>query len=79
VKQVTVSRNIKKIGKNAFKNCSKIKKIKIKSSSIKKIGKDAFKGINKKCVVEVPKAKKKAYKKMFRKAGLSKKIKITGK
>lgn len=79
VKQVTVSRNIKKIGKNAFKNCSKIKKIKIKSSSIKKIGKDAFKGINKKCVIEVPKAKKKAYKKMFRKAGLSKKIKITGK
>lgn len=79
VKQVTVSKNIKKIGKNAFKNCSKIKKIKIKSSSIKKIGKDAFKGINKKCVIEVPKAKKKAYKKMFRKAGLSKKIKITGK
>ncbi|MCI8749284.1 MAG: family 43 glycosylhydrolase [Lachnospiraceae bacterium] len=79
VKQVTVSRNIKKIGKNAFKNCSKIKKIKIKSSSIKKIGKDAFKGINKKCVIEVPKAKKKAYKKMFRKAGLSKKIKIAGK
>ena len=79
VKQVTVSKNIKKIGKNAFKNCSKIKKIKIKSSSIKKIGKDAFKGINKKCVIEVPKAKKKAYKKMFRKAGLSKKIKIAGK
>ncbi|MCI9080015.1 MAG: family 43 glycosylhydrolase [Lachnospiraceae bacterium] len=76
VKQVIVSKNIKKIGKNAFKNCSKIKKIKIKSSSIKKIGKDAFKGINKKCVIEVPKAKKKAYKKMLRKAGLNKKIKI---
>ena len=56
-----------------------MKKIKIKSKSIKKIGKNAFKGVSKNCVIQVPKSKKKAYTKMLRKAGLSKKVKIVGK
>lgn len=81
VKQIIVGKNIKTIGKNAFKNCSKMKKMKmkIKSKSIKKVGKAAFKGISKKCIIQVPKSKKKVYTKMFRKAGLNKKAKIVGK
>ena len=59
------------IGKKAFANCKKLKKVIIKSTSIKKIGKKAFAG-NKIITVKVPKEKKKAYKKLLKKAKVNK-------
>ena len=59
LKQVTIGKNIKVIGKEAFSGCSKLKKITVKSKVLKKVGKNAFKGINKKALVTVPKAKQK--------------------
>ena len=65
------------IGKNAFKGCAKLKKITIKTKTLKSVGKGALKGIHKKAVLKVPKAKYKAYKKLFRaKTGFQKTMKI---
>ena len=55
-----------------------MKLVTIKSKKIGKkgIGTNAFTGTVKKCQVKVPKAKKKAYTKLLKKCGLSKKAKI---
>lgn len=76
IKSLTIGANVQTIGKNAFQGCTSLKKITIKSTVIKSIGKAAFKKTSSKATVKVPKAKKKAYKKMLTKAGLSKKAKV---
>ncbi len=76
IKSVTIGANVTTIGKSAFAKCSSLKKITIKSTAIKSIGKKAFSGINKKAAVKVPKANKKAYSKLLKKAGLPKKAKV---
>lgn len=62
----------------AFYGCSNIKTIIIKTEKLKEssIGADAFKGINRNAVVKVPKKLVKKYKKILRKKGLNKKIKV---
>lgn len=62
------------IAKKAFADCKKLQKVIIKSTSIKKIGKKAFAG-KKKITIKVPKKKKKAYKKLLKKAKIKCKIK----
>lgn len=77
-KKVTIdgySFKVTEIGKNAFKNCSSLKKITIKSKTITKIGKNAFKGTDESIVIKVPGSKKKAYQKLAGKAGYSGKLK----
>ncbi len=64
------------IGKNAFKKASKVKTVKIKSTTITSMGKKAFRGIHKKAKIYVPKKKYKAYKKMLKKAGVTSKMKV---
>ena len=59
-----------------FKNCKNLRKITIKSRKIKKVFPYAFSYVTKKTTIRVPKSKLKTYKKMFRKAGLSKKVKV---
>jgi len=78
ITKLTIGTNINKIGKNAFKGCSSLKSITIKSKKLtaKKTGKNAFKGINKKAVIKVPKAKTKAYKKIIKSKGAPKTIKV---
>ncbi|MCR5702829.1 MAG: leucine-rich repeat domain-containing protein [Lachnospiraceae bacterium] len=77
---LSVPYSIKKIGKNAFKDCKKLETFTIYTTKLnsKNVGKNAFKGITKKTKIRVPKSKKKAYTKLFRKKGLSKKVKIVG-
>ena len=65
------------IKKNAFKNCKKLKKVIIHSKNIKSIGKNAFKGIVKKAVFKVPDGKISKYKKLLKKSGAAKTIKVT--
>ena len=78
VTKIIFSDNIVEIGKNAFSGCSKLKTVQIKNAKLtnKTIGKNAFKGFPKKAVIKVPKKKIKEYTKLFRKKGLSKKVKI---
>ena len=77
LKSVTVGKNIKKIGSKAFYQDKKLKKITVKSKKLKTVGKNALKGIGKKAVIKVPKAKKKAYKKLMnRKTGFGKATKL---
>ena len=78
LKKITIPAKVKKIGDNAFANTKSLKTILIKSRKLttKTISSKAFKGIGKKVTIKVPKSKRKAYKKLFVKKGLSKKVKI---
>ena len=80
VTTITIGSNIQTIGKNAFSGCKKLKTIVIQSKTLtdKQISKKAFKGISKKTVIKVPKKKLAAYKKLFKKKGLSSKNKVKG-
>ena len=44
ITKVTVGKNVTSIGKNAFKNCTKLKTVTLKSTSLKSIGSNAFYG-----------------------------------
>jgi len=69
IKTVTLSKNITSIGKDAFKNCGKLKTMVIKSTKITKVGKNALKGTAKNLVIKVPAKKVSAYKKLFKNKG----------
>lgn len=74
VTKVTIGKNVKKIGANAFYNCKRLKTITIYTTKLKMstVGKNAFKGVKKNAVVKVPKAKYSLYKKVLKKRGISK-------
>ncbi|MBO5302814.1 MAG: leucine-rich repeat protein [Lachnospiraceae bacterium] len=82
VTKIVIGKNVKKIGKEAFKNCTEMKNMVFKTKQLKakNIGKNAFKGMGskyyKKVVVKVPAKKLKSYKKVFKAKGMSKKIKV---
>ncbi len=78
IKSVTIEKNVRKIGKNAFYGCKNLRKIVIKSKNLSKksIGKNAFRGIYSKATVRVPKNKVKSYKSVFRSKGMGKKAKV---
>ena len=78
LKYVTVGKNVKKIGTQAFYSCKKLKKIVIKTKQLqaKKVGSKAFKGIYSKVNIKVPKPKLKSYKKILRAKGVGKRAKI---
>ncbi len=77
LKSVVVGKNVTSIGSKAFSGCKALKKITIKSTKLKKVGKNAFKGILAKAVIKAPKAELKAYKKLLKKKGQGKKVRIT--
>lgn len=54
------------IGKNAFRNCSKLKKIIFQTKQLRKPGKHAFQGISKKVSVKIPKGMGRKQTKIFR-------------
>ena len=68
LKKVTIGENVTQIGAKAFYGCGNLKTVTIKSKVLKKVGSKAFKGINAKATFKVPKAKKKAYKKLLKKS-----------
>lgn len=77
LKTVTIGKNVKKIGANAFNGCAALKKIKIKSTVLKSVGNNAIKGIQKKAVITCPSKQLKAYKKLFKsKVGYKKTMKM---
>ncbi len=64
------------VAADAFKGCTKIKTLTIKTNNLKSAGKNAFSGIKKSAKAKVPKKKKSAYKKLLKKGGFKGKIKV---
>lgn len=62
LKQVVIGKNVKTIGKQAFYQSKKLKKVQIKSKCLQKVGKQAFQGTHRKIVIKIPKGKKVKYK-----------------
>lgn len=75
LKSITIPANVTKIGKKAFYGCKSLKTITFKTTKLtsKKVGSKAFTGTHSKAKVNVPKKKYKAYKKMLKSKGMSKK------
>ena len=73
LKTVTIPDAVKKIGTKAFAKCKALRFVKIQSKKLTKqgIGSKAFSGIHKHATGKVPASKKNAYKKWFKKAGLT--------
>ena len=59
LKKVTIGANVTRIEANAFRGCSKLKQIIVKSERIDHMGKNAWKGIHVKASIRAPKAVKK--------------------
>ncbi|MBE5882035.1 MAG: leucine-rich repeat domain-containing protein [Lachnospiraceae bacterium] len=82
LKSITIPSKVSKIGSKAFYGCKKLVKMTIKTSKLteKKVGSKAFTKMGssnyKKVTVKVPKKKVSAYKKIFKKKGLSSKAKV---
>ena len=81
LKQITLSKNIKTIGKQAFSGCKKLSKVVVKSTVLKTIKSGAFKGTSKKMTVTFKSKKvkaktRKALLKKMQKAGMSKSAKL---
>ena len=71
ITKLSIGKNVKKIGKQAFAYCSKLKNIYINTRllSPKMVGADAFKGLGKKCRAIVPKGKYKSYRSLLKDRG----------
>ena len=71
ITSVTIGKYVKKIGKEAFLKCSKLKKVTIKTTLLKKstVGSKAFGITYKKVVFYCPKKKLSAYKKIIKSRG----------
>lgn len=81
LKNLTIEKNIRKIGKRAFSGCKHLCRIRIKTTKLtaKSIGSGAFSKVgekSKKCKIIVPKKKITLYKKILRKRGLKRKVKL---
>ena len=59
MKIMMLGERVKKIGKEAFKGCSSLKSITVKSRKMCSIGKEAFKGIKSNALIRVPYGKEK--------------------
>ena len=78
LKTITLGTSVEKIGSYAFANSRDLKVLKIKTTKLtsKTLSKKTFAGITSKTTVKVPKSKLSAYKKLFRKCGVSKNVKV---
>ena len=80
IKKVVIGKNIKKIGKNAFKNCKNLKSVVIRNAkNLKSVGKNAFKNINAKATIKIKASNKKAFKnakKKIVKSGVASSVKM---
>ena len=76
LKSVVISEGITYIGVEAFAGCKKLKNITVNTTVLKKVGKNALKDVAKKCVIKVPGTKFKKYKKVIKKKGQGKKVKV---
>ena len=73
-----IEKSIIEIGSSAFTGIKNLKTLTVKSAELtsKTLSKKAFAGITSKTTVKVPKSKLSEYKKLFRKCGLNKNVKV---
>ena len=78
LKRVTIGRNIKKIGKQAFYGCTRLRNIVVRTQKLsgRTVGKQAFGNTGPKVKVKVPAKKLSLYRKLFYARGIGKKGKI---
>ena len=78
LKKIIIPANVKSLGAYAFAGNNALRTIVIKTKKLtaKTVASKAFKGVSKKVTIKVPKAKLKVYRTLFRKKGLSAKVKI---
>ena len=76
--KVVIPASVRTIGAQAFAGCKNLKNITIQTPYLtkKSVGAKAFKGIADKAVIKVPKKQLKAYQKLLKTKGVSKKVKI---
>ena len=75
LQKVIIGKNVTSIGRKAFYNCRKLKKVIIKTTKLtkKRVGSAAFKKTAKNIVFKLPAKNYKAYKKVLKKKGVSRK------
>lgn len=73
ITKVIIGKNVTKIGNRVFSGCKKLKKVIIKTTKLTEstVGSNAFSGISSGVVVKVLESKVKAYRKLFKKKGIS--------
>lgn len=78
LKSLCLPSKVTQIGSNAFYACRGLKKLDVKSAKLTagSLGKKAFRGLPNQTVIQVPKGKAKAYKKLFRQRGLGSRNKV---
>lgn len=77
ITSLTIGANVTSIGKEAFKSCSSLSKITIKSTKLKTVGSNALKGIKAAAKIGVPSSKLKAYQKLLKGKGQDNKVVIS--
>lgn len=76
LQKVVIGKNICIIGRQAFYNCNKLKKVVIRSNKLQKVGSKAFSKIASKSTIKLPKKFKKKYKRLLKQKYNIKKTKI---
>ncbi len=76
ITKVTIQGDIKSIGKSAFRGCSKLNKIVIRSYQLESVGANAFKGISSTAQIKVPDLQLNEYKKILKNKGQGSRVKI---
>ena len=73
ITKVIIGKNVTRIGNRVFSGCKKLKKVTVKTTKLTEstVGSNAFSGISSGVVVKVPESKVKAYRKLFKKKGIS--------
>ncbi len=66
---VSIGKYVTAIGDDAFRGCSRLKKVKIKSIAVESIGEDAFSGLPSDAVIYVPRSCLSDYRTMIRDSG----------
>ena len=71
---VTISKNIKEVGKSAFEGCSNLADITVKTTALtnKTVGANAFKSIKSNATITVPASKYIVYKNLLKAKGANK-------
>ena len=76
---LTIGKNVKTIGANAFVGDTKLKKITFKGGLLTKVGSKAFASVHKSGTVFCPTVKIKKYQDLLKKGGLPDSVKVKGK